>query len=208
MNPDLVFWRKYPMKPMRVDETIFDRIALDNYTMEPKFDGWRAMILVGESVSLWTREYNRIDMPENLAEQFRSLNLPQGTVLDGEIWNPNKRGSWSHNPGIACKLTIWDVLQASGKSVEKKGFVERRQILEDLIPERSDDIELTRIYPADKTMYDSIRQEAELHREREKNRSGFIHGVVLKKKNSPRREHPNRSVEHPDWLKLVLWSQN
>lgn len=196
------------MKPMRVDETIFGRIPLDNYTMEPKFDGWRAMILVGESVSLWTREYRRIEMPANLARQLQSLNLPRGTVLDSEIWNPNKRGSWNHNASVACKLTIWDVLQVHGRSVEKQSLVERRQILENLVPCSTDDVELTKVYQADRSIYESIRQEAELHREREKNRSGFIHGVVLKKKNSPRREHPNRSVEHPDWLKLVLWSQN
>ena len=35
-------------------------------------------------------------------------------------------------------------------------------------------------------------------------RSGFIHGVVLKRRGSIRRDHPNRSAEHPDWLKVVF----
>lgn len=49
-----------------------------------------------------------------------------------------------------------------------------------------------------------IYEESSAVRKENQSRSGFVHGVVLKLKGSPRRDHATRSREHSDWLKVVF----
>ena len=198
------------MKPLRVTDSVFGRaVDADRYVMERKYDGWRALIMVGDKeVSLWTREHRKIDAPLNLLVQLQSLAFPVGTVLDSEIWNPLKRGAWNHKRDIQCKLTVWDVMRVGTTDVSAKPLMERRSHLESLIQVPTEDIALTELLPAKRDLYEEILAEAEQHKNAEQIRSGFIHGVVIKRKASPRRDHSTRCAEHPDWLKIVFWAQN
>ena len=101
-------WWTFPFKPVRVDPGVFDRLDCSLYTAELKFDGWRAVLIAGPSeAELWTREKRRIEIPDSLRSDLDKLRLPTGTVLDGEIWNPEKRGGWKHSKGSECRLTLY-----------------------------------------------------------------------------------------------------
>lgn len=174
--------------------------------MEKKYDGFRVVPRTDPySTRLWTREKQPIDATDNLLPQLAALNLKPGTVLDGEIWTPTKRGSWRHDKTVQCLITLWDVIRDGSKDLSKTPLEERRHILQNLV-EGTDCPDITVVESVDLTKenYESIKEEANAFRDKTGSRSGFIHGVVIKRKKSPRRDHATRSTEHPDWLKIVF----
>lgn len=198
-------WWKYPFKPVRVTESVFGTIDTSAYVMERKYDGFRAVLIVGRGrCELWTREQRRIEMPDNLASQVASLGLPDGTVLDGEIWTPTKRGSWRHNRSVVCQLTFWDAIWAGRSDLSRAPLEERTAALRGLVDGKATDVAVVEQLPASLEGYRRIVEEAEAFRASSESRSGFVHGAVLKRRGSPRRDHSTRCVEHPDWLKLVI----
>jgi ATP-dependent DNA ligase len=201
-------WWKYPFKPVRVTETVFGTVDLSKYVMEPKFDGFRAVLVVGKTAELWTREQRKIEMPDNLVRQLSEMGLPEGTVLDGEIWTPTKRGSWRHNRTVQCKLTFWDAIRDGYQDLSYASLEERVARLHALVDDKAQDVVTVEQVPASLAGYHEIVKEAEKFRATSQSRSGFIHGAVLKRKGSPRRDHATRCIEHPDWLKLIIASMN
>lgn len=202
-------WWKYPMKPVRVtDAVLAGPVKPDRYVMEKKYDGWRAMVLVGDRVTLWTRERRPIEMPANLADQLASLRLPRGTVLDGEIWNPLKRGSWGHSRSVHCLLTLWDAVRLGGEDLSALPMERRHEELSRAVGTSAPDVSVVEHLPATAESLAAVRAEAVEHWSRSALRSGFIHGVVLKRRGSPRRDHCTRCVEHADWMKIVFFPQN
>jgi ATP-dependent DNA ligase len=202
----LQLW-KYPFKPVRATWAVFKTLPLQNYFLEKKYDGFRAIVQVNSGASLWTRDKVQIAMPNNLNEQLQSLSLPDGTVLDGEIWNMSKRGSWRHNPKEICALTLWDAIRVGHRDLSNEPIETRRQQLEQLLSNKTTpDIQATEILPADEKTARAADEEAHSFREGAKAKSGFIHGVVLKRRGSPRRDNAVRCVEHADWLKIVFMS--
>lgn len=199
----LSHWQ-FPMKPVRVDINIFNRQKFDGYSLEYKFDGWRAIIIADSETRLWTRQKQPILIPDNLATQLKKLNLPCGTVLDGEIWNPAKRGGWKQSPTDTCRITVWDIIRIGSKSLSDTPIEDRRQILNSILKPECDHIKPVQVFEATKENCELAWLQAVQMRESLESRSGFIHGVVLKRNGSPRRDHACRSVEHPDWLKIVF----
>jgi len=163
-------------------------------------------MITGRGTELWTRERRRIDMPDNLRDQIHMLNLPDGTVLDGEIWTPTKRGSWRHNRTVQCNLTLWDVIKSGARDMSLAPLEERYAELSRLIKDKATDISVINQTPASLDKYREIVKEAKDFKASNQSRSGFIHGAVLKRLGSPRRDHATRSTEHPDWLKIVAFS--
>jgi ATP-dependent DNA ligase len=207
-RPSVPSWWLFPFKPVRVRESIFESIDPQKYILEKKYDGWRALLIAGPVPILWTREKTRIDMPDNLRPQIESLNLPDGTVLDGEIWTPEKRGAWRHNKGVDCRLTLWDAIRSGKRDLSALPLEARRTELESLLGAGTRDVGIVEWLPADAASYATVRAEAESFREQAQSRSGFIHGAVLKRRGSPRRDHAVRCVEHADWLKIVVDGMN
>jgi ATP-dependent DNA ligase len=201
---------QYPMKPVRVDETIFSKINCSEYTMERKLDGFRSLLVVnGDGQQLWTRHKTKIQVSQDVLNNLRTLNLPKDTVLDGEIWSMTSRGGW-HKPNLngdrltEVRLGIWDVLWISGKYLGSLPLVKRQEELRKLIPDNFSGIEIVKSLDTSIENYSMIRQEAKDFQKSYMIRSGNIHGVVIKKKNSRRHDHPNRSIEHSDWLKILI----
>ena len=198
-------WWKFPFKPVRVTESVFGTVDPSAYVMEKKYDGFRAILIVGRGRSeLWTREQRRIEMPDNLASQVEDLALPDGTVLDGEIWTPTKRGSWRHNRQVRCSLTFWDAIWAGHRDLGHVALEDRVAELRKLVEGRAEDVSVVEQLPASLEGYRAVVEEAEAFRAGTQSRSGFVHGAVLKRRGSPRRDHSTRCVEHADWLKLVI----
>jgi ATP-dependent DNA ligase len=198
---------KFPFKPVRAPWSVFQTLTLSNYFMEKKFDGWRAIVQVGANniVTLWTREKRLITMPDNLNKQLALLQMPEGTLLDGEIWNMSKRGAWKHNRSAVCALTLWDAIRVDTRDFSGEPIEKRREALEKLLEGKdTPDIKATELLAADETIARQIDAEARSFREGSQARSGFIHGVVLKRRGSPRRDNAVRCVEHADWIKIVF----
>ena len=196
------------MKPVRVTETILEKIRPEDYIHEDKYDGHRSMLVSEErGVKLFTRMKVNIPVPNNLQSQLKSLNVPVGTVLDGEIWTPSKRGSWVQNKNVICSLTFWDAISYENKSIGDQSLEKRRAILEKVIGAGTENIKLVVQKPVTRECIEETRKIATKHRVASNSNSGFIHGVVLKRKGSPRRDNPLRSVEHVDWMKIVFDGQ-
>ena len=81
---------------------------------------------------------------------------------------------------------------------------ERYAELSSLVDGKTPDISVIKQTPASLDKYHEIVKEAKDFKASNQSRSGFIHGAVLKRLGSPRRDHATRSTEHPDWLKLVV----
>jgi hypothetical protein len=81
---------------------------------------------------------------------------------------------------------------------------ERSEELSHLVGQKAPNIEAVKQEQASLEEYYRIVETAERFRTETHSSSGFIHGAVLKRKGSPRRDHATRSVEHPDWLKLII----
>lgn len=192
------------MKPLSITEEVFRNLRLEDYWMERKFDGWRVIAITGSTTQLWTRQKRRLRTPRNLEAALAALDLPRGTVLDGEIWAPDKRGGWEQNPGMECLLTFWDCVREGRKDLSKRPVEERRRALEGLVEGKHGDVAVVEALKATVENLHKIQDEAAAVRFQDEVRSGFIHGTVLKRRGSPRRDHPNRSTNHPDWLKLVF----
>ncbi len=203
--PQSILW-KFPMKPVRATFSCFGTLDLAKYVMEKKYDGWRAIVQVDRGyVTLWTREKRKIEMPINLQTQLDALKMPDGTVLDGEIWNLSKRGSWRHNKNAICALTLWDAIRVDKLDLSAFPLEDRRKRLEELLSAATTPtISATELLQPKEALAKLIEQEAVSFRESANARSGFIHGVVLKRRGSPRRDHAVRSVEHADWIKVVF----
>lgn len=187
------------MKPIRINEEVFRNLNQLNYTMEFKFDGMRIVPIIGSNrVQTFTRLKQPMKVPGYISNKLNDLQLPAGSVFDGEIWSLTQRGGWSTLPPGQCMVTLWDIMRLGTKDLTQCPIEERRSILYRLIPD-NDIIRVSEVLPL--SSLDEIRREA--FRAREGHRSGSIHGVVLKKNGSIRRDHATRSFEHPDWLKVV-----
>jgi len=200
---DMKTWT-YPMKPIRIDVEMFLSRTWDGYSFERKYDGHRAIVIMNGSPQIWTRQGNRIETPDNLVPQLRELNLPSGTRLDGEIWTPSKRGSWRHSSSVKCKLTMWDVMRHGREDLSQLPLEKRRQLLQSILSLPQEDISVVQPEPPTPETLREVMRTAKDHWDATEARSGFIHGVVLKRDQSPRRDHPKRSIEHPDWLKICF----
>lgn len=192
------------MKPVLIGKDGLAKLRLDDYTVESKLDGWRALVIANGETRLWTRQRRPIAIPKSLQDSLNELRLKPGTVLDGEIWNPTKRGGWTDPEGDGCRLTLWDCVRNGTTSLSKEPIEIRRQALETVIGQESGLVNLTKVREASIKAIDHTEAEARAVREGGDLRSGFVHGVVLKRRGSRRHDHPNRSTENADWLKVVF----
>lgn len=191
------------MKPKRVPVEFARILPSDQWVLERKYDGFRAIVVLDGWVSLWTRDRVPMEAPTNIKAELEELRIPDRTVLDAELWNPLKRGSWRHNLNVRCCLSVWDAMVVGGVDVGRLPLEERRRRLEEAVRD-APNVRLVDQVPCSPEAIGEVLREAREFREAESIRSGFIHGVVLKKLGSPRRDTATRCREHPDWLKVVF----
>lgn len=195
-------WRSYPMKPVMINNAVFNNMDKSNYTMEPKFDGHRIIaIATTNKIFTFTRQRNPLKLPLHLQLELNNIGFKPGTVLDGEIWSPIKRGGWDNLKPGECRITFWDVIRDGLQDISNQSIEIRRQVLDNI--SNTDNISKAQVYEVSQKNLQTLEQQAREVRDVQALRSGFIHGVVLKRNGSPRRDHACRSIEHPDWLKIV-----
>lgn len=197
-------WFGYPMKPVRVTERILKQVS-DRYDMERKYDGHRAVVTVSDDrVAFWTREKRPMSVPRAVLEAVAEMGMPPGTVLDGEIWSSTKRGGWSSSGEDPCKVVFWDAVRVGHRSLSEDPIEARRTELARLVGGGSALVSVVSVMDATPEVLEAVREEAETARKARNARSGYIHGVVLKRKGSPRRDRSTRCAEHADWMKILL----
>lgn len=177
-----------------------DTAKLENYVLELKFDGTRLLPHIGDSsITLFTR--NGVS---ELSKQYpvivdavKSLNLPTGTILDGELvfYTPDGNVEFqsaliTHETMIARKLTpkfvVFDILKYDGVSCTDMPWNARRVFLETRIVENNN-IAISKVY------YNPNEYNALFENEVNSGREG----VVLKQKTSKYMINKRNST----WLK-------
>lgn len=181
------------------------KFNLPQYLMEMKMDGHRAILIVeGGQKKIFTRQKVPIALPRELTDQLTSVPMVEGTVLDGEIWNPLKRGGWTADGKEPSVLTFWDCMREGMEDISSRPLEERRKALLRTIGNGNEGVHVVDQEPATEARVREIYEESSTVRKENQSRSGFVHGVVLKLRGSPRRDHATRSKESSDWLKVVF----
>lgn len=203
-RPKAGLWTwQFPMKPVRIERETVRTLRMSDYWVERKYDGIRVTVVSGRDISVYTRHGRRYDIPASLMKELRKSVRAEGAVLDGELWDPRKRGGWEGTDDRDCLLTFWDCVSLRGRPIGREALEIRAKALAESVSE-SARVAVARRERASEGILDAI--EAEAKSGRGDRRSGSVHGAVLKRVGSPRRDHPNRSVEHADWLKIVFWA--
>jgi ATP-dependent DNA ligase len=199
-----MYWM-YPQKPVSVNLRSLGAHPLHRYWLEKKYDGHRVVLVVdGGRKKLFTRQRAPIEVLPELTAQLESMKMAEGTVLDGEIWNPLKRGGWTAEGKEPSALTFWDCVRDGVKDLSARPLEERRAALEGILGDGNGDVRIIDQEAATEVRVREIYEESGAVRKENRSRSGFVHGVVLKLRGSPRRDHATRSKEHSDWLKVVF----
>jgi DNA ligase 1 len=170
----------------------------DSYITELKLDGIRLILSKFDNkVRLYTRHNNEVTakFPELL-----TIDIPDGTVLDGEIiltgldGKPDFEAMMARFQSKRNKLdngtlsyVVFDVIQYKGKSVTRLPLIERKQLLNDIIPEDSSLVAKVKYLEGHGSAYfDLVQQQG-------------LEGIVLKSRDS-RYEVGKRSKA---WLKVI-----
>ncbi|WP_223588273.1 ATP-dependent DNA ligase [Neobacillus bataviensis] len=160
----------------------------DDYVSEPKMDGFRLIYSHIEDKKLYTR--HKTDVTNRFPELL-NLDIPKGTVLDGEVIVTDISGKPdfeavmsrfsvfnSEKVKLLAKLepvsfVAFDVLYYKGEKVTQLPLYKRKEILDAIIPVNTP--LLTKVMSIDGngiTLFNLIKEQN-------------LEGIVLKKKDSP-----------------------
>jgi ATP-dependent DNA ligase len=120
----------------------------EEWLIEPKYDGWRALAHIHDEVHLETRTGNQITQVPYLATAL-AYEVPPGTILDGEIvdlsggrqWNRTQtilsttRNGYQHQPSATdpeLSYVLFDILALEGTDLRDRPLSDRKQSLRHL----------------------------------------------------------------------------
>jgi DNA ligase 1 len=181
-----------PMLLNKTDEP-FDS---EDFITELKLDGIRLIYSVDNEgkVRLYSRHNNEIT---SKFPELHELDVPPGTVLDGELIVSDNDGKpdfeavmsrfLSAKDKTPITFVAFDVLQYEGERVTKLPLLERKELLADIVQTDTSLITKTQfIEGLGEAYFDAIKEQA-------------LEGIVLKRKDS-RYEVGKRSHS---WLKVI-----
>jgi bifunctional non-homologous end joining protein LigD len=179
-----------PMMATLTDEPAFDN---PDWVFEIKWDGYRAVAeLAGKDTRFYSR--NGLAYDKAYTKIFDALTaIKKKAVIDGEVVVFNKEGkpefqaiqNYKSNKKLPIQFQVFDCLQVDGKDITKKPLLQRKEILQEMLPE-SDVIKYC----------DHIVGEGKLLFEHAKKVE--IEGIIGKRANSL--YIPGK--RSPDWLKF------
>lgn len=179
-----------PMLATLVDGAFDDA----DWAYEIKWDGYRALAFVEkgavELVSRNNKSFN--EKFYSLHSLLKEWNI--NAVVDGEIVVLNDKGmsdfaslqNWRSEADGHLTFYVFDILWYEGKSLIDLTFVERRAILQDVLPADQDHIRLSQVFEANGTEFFEAAKEM-----------GF-EGIIAKKKSSVYQP----VARSRDWLKI------
>ncbi|OAB80408.1 ATP-dependent DNA ligase [Cochleicola gelatinilyticus] len=169
---------------------------INDWSFEHKWDGIRSQVIIrNREVFVWSRGEELVT--DKYPEFQRFLEeIPDGTVLDGEIL-PFIDGDIANFNSLQTRigrknitkamlqktpviLNAYDLLEWEGKDIRQLPFSERRELLDKLISQCScDEIGLYLSETMNITTWEAAAKE------RERSREKRSEGLMLKRKNSP-----------------------
>lgn len=176
-------------------EKVAEPFDSDEYITEMKFDGIRLLLSYFDGkYRLYTRHNNEVT--SQFDEIYKSLNLPSGTVLDGELIVPGEGGKpnfeaimerlQSKNSHNHIQYCVFDILFYKGKNVQALPLIERKALLSQIAFDKEKIVPVPWI-EGNGIKYFNLIKEMDLE------------GIVLKKKNSMYYS----SKRSKDWLKVI-----
>lgn len=114
---------RYPDKPTHSTPEAVARLKIAEYICQGKYDGWRCQIYKDQGWHVLTRmgeslvTHARAKFNPAILEAVKQLDIPEGTVLDGEFVGP--RGT--HRPCIY----LFDCLKWAGQWQGRTSYAER-----------------------------------------------------------------------------------
>lgn len=167
----------------------------DSYITELKLDGIRIIwTKFNDRVRIYTRHNNECT---SMYPELYHIDLPNGTILDGEIVSPDEEGKpnfeyamerfKSKNSPHLVQYCVFDVIQYNGEKVWPLPLLKRKELLASIIPAGHPNITAVQwIEGNGKAYFDLIVQRS-------------LEGIVLKKKNT----HYEIGKRSHSWLKVI-----
>ncbi|WP_195536358.1 ATP-dependent DNA ligase [Bacillus paralicheniformis] len=166
----------------------------ENYITELKFDGIRIILSNQDGkIKLYTRHNNEVT---NKFPELLDIEIPEGTVLDGEIIVTNSNGipdfesvmerfqsSKSSHQIVYC---VFDVIRLNETSIASNPLIKRKEFLRSLNLNHPNIFVIEGVQGKGKAYFEMAK---------EKN----LEGIVLKKANSP--YEINKRSEN--WIKVI-----
>ena len=169
------------------------------WSAEHKWDGIRAQVIIrNDEIFVWSRGEELVTDKYPEFQKFVG-NIPNGTVLDGELLPyPNgqigtfndlqtrigrKTVSKSLLEKTPVILKAYDLLEWDGKDIRSKIYFERRQLLENLFEEKVKSSAIGNSFLLSERL--QLKSWEEVARERERSREMRSEGLMLKHNHSP-----------------------
>ncbi|WP_078543093.1 ATP-dependent DNA ligase [Litchfieldia alkalitelluris] len=164
------------------------------YFTELKFDGIRLLLSKFDNkVRLYTRHNNDVT---SLFKELHDINIPNGTVLDGELIVPGVKGKpefelmmerfSSNKSNHFIQYVVFDIIKYNSQDLTFTPLYERKQILDEVISDSKHVVKSQYIEGNGVAYFDLIKQQG-------------LEGIVLKNKNS---KYQTNKRSH-DWLKVI-----
>ncbi len=177
-----------------VENDIADLGQVSEWSMEHKWDGIRAQVIVrNDELFVWSRGEELVTDKYPEYQQFLGV-VPNGTVLDGEIlpypegqigtFNDlqtrigRKNISKSLLEKTPVVLKAYDLLECKGEDIRSVGYLERRHLLEELFESIPDGIPLLLSPRLSFTTWDEVAQERKTSRDKRSE------GLMLKRNSA------------------------
>jgi bifunctional non-homologous end joining protein LigD len=165
--------------------------AGDDWIYEIKWDGYRIIAVTNKnSTRLLSR--SNLDFTKNyqiIADELTHLKL--NGVIDGELvvldeeGQPNFDMLQRYAPGMSIVFYAFDVLWLNNKDLQSKSLLDRKKILEQMIPEESEFIKYSDHFEDGRALFEQVSALS-------------LEGIVAKKKDSDYQ----RGKRTKNWLKL------
>ncbi|PRX57317.1 ATP-dependent DNA ligase [Flagellimonas meridianipacifica] len=182
-----------------LEETPEDLGSVSNWSAEHKWDGIRAQVIVrNDEIFIWSRGEELVTDKYPEFQKFIG-NIPNGTVLDGELLPyPNgeigtfndlqtrigrKTVSKSLLEKTPVILKAYDLLEWDGKDIRSKNYLERRQLLEQLNKEKTKSRAIENSFLLSERL--QFKSWDEVTKERARSREMRSEGLMLKHNHSP-----------------------
>ncbi|TDK58125.1 ATP-dependent DNA ligase [Bacillus salipaludis] len=183
-----------PMLLERVDQP-FDS---DEYITELKLDGIRLLLSkFNNKIHLYTRHNNEVTAL--FKEIYENLNIPDGTILDGELIVPGTDGApnfeavmerfKSKNSSHYLQYCVFDILYYKGQKVTQLPLLERKKLLAELEFDEKRMVHVQWIEGNGIPYFNLVKERG-------------LEGIVLKKKDS--KYEINKRSNH--WQKVINYS--
>ncbi|OAS85113.1 RNA ligase family protein [Metabacillus litoralis] len=167
----------------------------DFYITELKLDGIRILwTKFNDKVCIYTRHKNEVTA---MYPELTNVDLPNGTVLDGEIVVSDVNGKpdfeacmerfKSKKVPYEVQYCVFDVIQYNGEKLSSMPLISRKKVLDEIVPSNHPNITVVQWTPGNGSAYfDLVKQNG-------------LEGIVMKKADSAyeinKRSH--------SWLKVI-----